>query len=63
MVSVTWHPDCGCEASSQRDCYCQVCTDCGDVLRASWSGRCLRCHEARLLPPESWADEYLGVAE
>ena len=28
--------------------------DCGEELRSSWSGRCLRCHESRLLPPEQW---------
>jgi hypothetical protein len=30
------------------------CTDCGEELSCSWSERCLRCHEARLLPPEQW---------
>ena len=30
------------------------CTDCHEELRSSWSGRCLRCREARLLPPEQW---------
>ena len=30
------------------------CRDCGEELRSSWSGRCLRCHESRLLRPEQW---------
>ncbi|WP_020393485.1 hypothetical protein [Kribbella catacumbae] len=38
-----------------------VCTSCGnDINGCSWSGRCRRCHEARLLPPESFEDEYLS---
>jgi hypothetical protein len=44
----------GCEGDLGR-----VCSDCGTCLRASWSGRCLSCHEARMLPPESFSDEYL----
>lgn len=33
------------------------CTDCQEELRSSSSGRCLSCHEARLLPPEHWGSD------
>jgi hypothetical protein len=41
------------------------CADCGDeITGAIWTGgRCLSCHEAAMLPPESGADYMPGWGE
>lgn len=41
------------------------CTDCGQpITGAIWTGgRCLPCHEAAMLPPESGADYMPGWDE
>ena len=52
-----------CTSQTQDDCdacggngYFECCRRCGDpmIARCSWSGSCLDCHEAGLLPESAW---------